>query len=105
MGFDYLGLPLWLAISVPFTLLAVALALALALMRRRWIWAGALVAAVTLGYVGLAESVSDVAHTAVSLVFGSGDSASWPFVAEFGLVLLVSLFALVSVLVEARRSR
>ncbi|HEU4783068.1 MAG TPA: hypothetical protein VFS83_07005 [Ktedonobacterales bacterium] len=105
MGFDYLGLPLWQAISVLFTLLAVTLALVLALMRRRWIWAGALVAAVALGCVGLAESASDVAHTAVSLLFGSGASGAWPYVAQFAVILLGSLFALVSVLVEARRSR
>ena len=105
LGFDYLGLPLWLAISVLFAVLAILHALALALMRRRWIWTGALVAAVALNYLGLAESASDVAHTAVSLALGSGVSGAWSFVVQFALILLVSLFTLVSVLVEARRSR
>ncbi|HKT37717.1 MAG TPA: hypothetical protein VJR48_05055 [Ktedonobacterales bacterium] len=105
MGYDFLGLALWLGISVVFALLAILFALLLSLMRRRWIWACALVAAVALGYLGPAESTSDVAHTAESLVFGSGTSLSVAFIAEFALVLLVSLFALVSVLVEARRFR
>ncbi|HEX5546283.1 MAG TPA: hypothetical protein VFX24_02680 [Ktedonobacterales bacterium] len=105
MGFDYLGLPLWLGVSVLFAVLAILLAFVLALIRRRWIWAGVLLAAVALGYLGLAASASEVAHIAVSLVFGSGASGAWPFIAQFAVILLVSLFALVSVLVEAHRSR
>ena len=105
MGFDYLGLPLWLAISVPFTLLAVARALVLALVRRRWIWVCALVAVLALGCLGLVESTSDMAYNAVSLVVGGGALGLWQFVVEFPVLVLVSLFALISVLVEARRSR
>ncbi len=105
LGFAWLGLALWLAFSAPFTLLAILIACGLALMRRRWIWTGALVAVVALGCLGLSESTSDMAHTAVSLVFGSGTLGLWQFIVEFPLLMLVSLFALVSVLVEARRSR
>lgn len=105
LDLDWLWLALWLALSTPFTLLAILFALLLALMRRRWIWTGALFAVLALGCLGLIESTSDVAHTAASYVVGSGDMGLWQFVVEFPLLVLVSLFALISVLVEARRSR
>jgi len=105
LDFDWPWLALWLVFSTPFTLLALVFALLLALMRRRWIWTGALIAVLALGCLGLIESTSDVAHTAVSLVVGSGGRGLWQFVVEFPLLVLVSLFALISVLVEARRSR
>jgi hypothetical protein len=105
MDFDWLSLALWLAFSAPFTLLAILFALLLALIRRRWIWTGALVAVLALGCLGLIESTSDVAHAAVRHVVGSGDMGIWQFVVEFPLLVLVSLFALASVLVKARRSR
>ncbi len=100
-----LWLALWLALSTPFTLLALVFALLLALMRRRWIWTGAFFAVLALGCLGLIESTSDVAQTAVSLVVGNGGMGLWQLVVEFPLLVLVSLFALISVLVESRRSR
>lgn len=104
LDFDWLWLALWLAFSTPFTLLAILFALLLALMRQRWIWVGALVAVIAMGCVVLVESTSAVAQNAVDLAFGNGAIGLWQFVVEFPLLVLVSLFALVSVLVEARRS-